>query len=192
MRLLARHRPSPSIIVAVAALCLSVIGTAAAGVASFGVLDQGEKKQVRKISRKQANGRITARAKNLSVKHATTADRAAIADRASTADSATSGAPLAYAAVEADGTLTNGYAVKNIDAGDITHPDEGAYCFQLPFTPRTAAANAQAEGDEDGILSIDLVRPFTDCPENAEAEVRNFDSNSNADQNDSFLVQFDG
>ena len=188
MNFLSGRRPSPAMVVAVLALAFAVVGTAMAGVATISVLGKQEKKQVKKIARKQANAQITARARGLSVSHATTADSA---NSAAAANSATTGAAAAYAAVNANGSLTEGYAAKNIDEGDVTNPATGSYCFELPFTPKTAAANAQATGDEDGILSVDLVSPFTDCPKDAEAEVRNFDTSEILDQNDTFMVQFD-
>lgn len=194
MNFLSGRRPTPAMVVAVLALAFAVVGTAMAGVATISVLGKQEKKQVKKIARKQANAQITARARGLSVSHATTADSAnsaATANSATSANSATTGAAAAYAAVNANGSLTEGYAAKNIDEGDVTNPATGSYCFELPFTPKTAAANAQATGDEDGILSVDLVSPFTDCPKDAEAEVRNFDSSEILDQNDTFMVQFD-
>ena len=63
----------------------------ALGGGSFAVaaLSGQEKKVVKKIVKKQANQRITARAPDLSVKHAASADRATNADQASSAGSAT-------------------------------------------------------------------------------------------------------
>jgi hypothetical protein len=172
-------------IVALLALGFAAAGTAVAGVATIGALSKGERGQVRKISRTEANRRITARSARLSVAHAATATRA---DDATSAERAATGAPIAYAAINGDGSLTPGYAAKNIGPGSVTNISPGGFCFELPFTPRTAAANAQAEPEEDGIMSIDLVPP---CPATAEAEVRNVDAETGP-QDDSFIVQFDG
>ncbi len=68
------RRPSPAIVVGVVALIVALAGTAVAGVS---VLDNREKKQVRKIARKQADARITKRAPNLSVGSAENATNAA-------------------------------------------------------------------------------------------------------------------
>jgi hypothetical protein len=173
------------------ALVFAMAGTGLAGVATIGALSKGEKGQVRKISRREADRRITARSAGLSVGHAVTADSATRADSATDAERLITGAPIAYAAVNGDGSLTAGYPAKNIDAESVTTVSPGGFCFDLPFTPVTAAANPQAELEEDGIISVDLVPPYTACPAGAEAEVRNVDAITGP-QDDSFIVQFDG
>lgn len=72
MRKLAKA-PSPAMAVAVAALVVSIAGTAVAGVATVSVLTKKEKKSVRKI----ADKRIKAMAQGLSVRFATEAGNAA-------------------------------------------------------------------------------------------------------------------
>jgi hypothetical protein len=71
MNKLRGRRPSPAMVVAVIALSMSLVGTGVA--ATISVLNKNEKQQVRKISSKVANKRITARAGNLNV---ATADKA--------------------------------------------------------------------------------------------------------------------
>ena len=61
-------RPSPAMVVAIAALVAALTGSAVAGVVSTAVLDRQEKKQVKRI----ANKRITQRAPGLSVANART------------------------------------------------------------------------------------------------------------------------
>jgi hypothetical protein len=186
MRVISRSRPSPAFVVAVIALTAAFLGTAIAGPnATTSVSKKKTKKiaktQVNKLAPDIANEEITARAPGLSVANAQNAENAVV------------GAPRAYAGIAANGTLLPGYPARGIDNAQVTHPDTGAYCFELPFAPVTAAANAEAEGDEDGILSIQLVPGnFVDCPGTAEAEVRNLDASEGFDQNDSFQVQFDG
>jgi len=174
------RRPSPGTVLGTLALVVALGGTA---IAADGGATKSAKKvtvpTVKKIAQAQAKKLINKQAKKLSVKHARTAGEA------------TTGAAAAYAAVNANGSLTSGYAVKGLSQADISRPDTGVYCFNLPFTPRTAAANAQSEGEEDGILSIDLVSPYADCPDGADAEVRNVDGGDSADQDDDFIVQFD-
>lgn len=65
MKKLRGRRPSPAMVVAVIALSMSLVGTGVA--ATISVLNKQEKQQVRKISGKVANKRITARAGNLTV-----------------------------------------------------------------------------------------------------------------------------
>ena len=68
-----RRRPSPSMIVAGAALVVALAGTAIAGpLATKSVLVKAEKKQVKKISKNQANLQIDQRAPGLSVANANT------------------------------------------------------------------------------------------------------------------------
>ena len=68
-------RPSPAILVAVAALVAALGGSAVAEVATTAKLDKGEKKQVRKIAKKKANGQIKKKAPGLSVASAENADK---------------------------------------------------------------------------------------------------------------------
>ena len=76
------RRPSPAMIVALAALVVALAGTAmAAPTAIKSILNKKEKKQVKNISKNQVN----ALAPGLSVKHA---DTAGSADTAKSADSA--------------------------------------------------------------------------------------------------------
>jgi hypothetical protein len=179
-------RPSPAMVVACVALSLALAGSAVAGTA---VLDKAvTKSKVKKIAKKQgkkqANKVLTQREASLNVNSAVTATNA---------ETAVVGAPRAYAGIAANGTLLPGYPNKGIAPEQVTNPQPGGYCFTLGFTPVTAAANAEAENEEDGILSIQLVPAnFTDCPGTASAEVHFHDPSVPEDQNDSFQVQFDG
>ena len=189
-----KRRPSPALIVAAIALVFAMVGTSVAQ-------DPVGKVTGKKV-RKFANQEIDKRAANLSVLKAKSADTATTATNAVNATNATNavnaqkaviGAPEAYAGINADASLTTGYAAKGITTADVTTPTTGIYCIVLAFTPTTAAANAQAAATEDGILSVDLVPPFNaSCPAATKAEVRNVDAGSDALQADSFLVQFDG
>jgi hypothetical protein len=192
MRLISRSRPSPAFVVAVIALTAAFLGTAIAGPGATTSVSKKKTKQiaktqVNKLAPDIANQEITARAPGLSVANAQSATNA------ENATNAVVGAPRAYAGIAANGAVLPAYPAKGIANAQVTNPDTGAYCFDLPFAPVTAAANAEAEGDEDGILTIQLVPGnFTDCPATAKAEVRNLDASEGIDQNDSFQVQFDG
>lgn len=74
MRFTSPTRPSPAIVLASVALALALVGTAIAG--PDALTSKITKAKVKSIARKQADKRITARAPNLSVDHANTADNA--------------------------------------------------------------------------------------------------------------------
>lgn len=79
-------RPSPAIVIAVAALVAAFAGSALAG--SGGMTGELTKQQVKKIAKKQANKRITRRAPGLSVANAESATNAASAANAENAANA--------------------------------------------------------------------------------------------------------
>ena len=108
------RRPSPAMIVALAALVVALAGTAmAAPTAIKSILNKKEKKQVKNIAKNQIN----ALAPGLSVKHANTAgsaDSAKHADSATNADNADalSGTTIVGTAdIEGPGLLTNNTCV---------------------------------------------------------------------------------
>jgi hypothetical protein len=86
MQRLRHSRPSPGLVVAIAALVAALAGTAVAAdpVATTARLDKKEKKQAKKIARKQ----IRKLAPGLSVDHANTADSATNAENADNATNA--------------------------------------------------------------------------------------------------------
>jgi hypothetical protein len=87
-----RRWPSPALIVSIVALVLALTGSAIAGQATISALTGSDKKKVKKI----ADKRITARAPNLSVKGA------------ETANTANGVAGEFFAVVNPDGTLARG------------------------------------------------------------------------------------
>ena len=90
MRKLRVRRPSPAMVVAIAALCMALVGTGIAASA----LNSHQKKQVRKI----ANKRITVRAPTLSVNSARTAGNvyaASVTNGCTGTDGGTGGIPVA-------------------------------------------------------------------------------------------------
>jgi hypothetical protein len=102
------RRPSPAMIVALAALVVALAGTAmAAPTAIKSILNKKEKKQVKNISKNQVN----ALAPGLSVKHAGTAGSADTAKRADTA---------------ANADAIGGVALKDISVAKSDDP--GAQC----------------------------------------------------------------
>jgi hypothetical protein len=101
-------RPSPAMVVAVLALSLAVVGTAAAGVATISAFSHKEKRQVKKIANKQ----IRKKASGLSVQQAESAD---------------SLRGLAYARINGNGTLTA--QSKGISQANVTKDGPGDYCI---------------------------------------------------------------
>lgn len=89
MNSLSSRRPSPAMVVACVALSFALAGSAVAGTeAVTSTLDTKEKKQVKKISKRQANKQIKKKAPGLSVAHATTATSANTASSAASAGNA--------------------------------------------------------------------------------------------------------
>jgi predicted ribonuclease toxin of YeeF-YezG toxin-antitoxin module len=109
-----KKRPSPAMIVAIAALSVSLVGTAFAGpIAEISNLNKKDKRTVRKISRnisgKVSNRRITQRAPGLSVAAAQNANIANVANAANSATNATN-AKNAENAENADFADSAGFA----------------------------------------------------------------------------------
>jgi hypothetical protein len=118
------RRPSPPMVVAIAALVVALAGTAmAAPTAIKSILNKQEKKQVKNIAKNQVNKL----APGLSVKHANTAGSA---DTAKNAD-ALGGQPLANVAIGRSDPTTGGVCDPNSStfvncaSVDVTLPHEG-------------------------------------------------------------------
>jgi hypothetical protein len=192
MSLFAR-RPSPAMIVAVVALSFALAGSAIAG--TDAATRDVSKSQVKKIAKKQAKKQINKLASGLSVANAQNAQNAVNAQNAENAQTAVVGSAAAYASINFNGTVETDSPSKNISNATVDNIDTGSYCFDLPFDPVTAAANANQNGeaDEDGVLTYSLnPDDYFDCPSSAEAEVRNIDAGDSSAQDDDFNVQFDG
>lgn len=128
---------------------------AALGGGSFAVAALGgsEKAVVKKIAKKQADKRITARAKDLTVKHATSADAATNAGHASNADSATKAAHATNAnhAVSADDSS----ALDGLGASDFARAGEISPAEVNSVTgPSTPGQTAEQVLEQDGQLQL--------------------------------------
>jgi hypothetical protein len=88
MRGALKQRPSPAMMVAVAALIVAVTGTAIATPIAIKSLSKKEKRVVKRIATKRANRAITRRAPRLSVASAITANSANAANSAANATNA--------------------------------------------------------------------------------------------------------
>lgn len=105
-----RAKPSPALLIAVLALVVALGGGAAAGVAVT-ALNKKERKQVKRIAKRQATKRIDQREPRLNVKSAETAARAAQATNAQNAANA--------AAAETAETAGNADTVDGLDANSL-------------------------------------------------------------------------
>ncbi len=102
------------------------------------------------------------------------------------------GAPAAYAEIEGGGGIVDTEPSRGIVDANVTSPAPGVYCVDLGFAPKTASGNAESEGSEDGIVSLQLGAPFNECPSSAEAEVRIYDAgDEEEDAGENIWVQFD-
>jgi hypothetical protein len=183
MSLFAR-KPSPAMIVAVVALSFALAGSAVAGTDGVNLkLDKKEKKQVKKISKKQANKEIRKKAGGLSVANAQNAVNAQTANSANTAGSAL---PYAYANVTAGGDVVDSLS-RNISSAEVDSPQSGVYCFQLPFQPVTGEVTPEADTDSDDIASLTLNDNGL-CPASAEVGVEIQDTDAGLDT-EAFYIQ---
>jgi hypothetical protein len=166
-----KKRPSPAMIVAMTALCVSLVGTAFAGpIAEISGLNKRDKRVIRKITRKVSgkvsNRRITKRAPGLSVAAAQNANIANVANAANSAvnaqnaqnaqnaedsDQLGSLPPSAYArstVLRSVAVLANGSVVSSSSDGvaqsNVTHPSTGVYCVDgLNPAPKTAIGTSR-------------------------------------------------
>lgn len=163
-----RRKPSPALIVAIAALSVALVGTAVAGPIAEISLNKKEKRQIRKISRniagKVSNRRISKRAPGLAVARSNVANIANIANAANTANSANTAktansantaktADSASNADKLDGKSINDVAMWAFvedngtlvrSSGGITSSKQvtGRYDVNFPRTINNCAANA--------------------------------------------------
>ena len=140
-----RRRPSPAMIVALAALVVALAGTAmAAPTAIKSILNKKEKKQANNIAKNQIN----ALAAGLSVKHANTAGSADTAKRADNADALSGTTIVGTGDIEGPGFLTTGLCVDK--ATTINGAKAGDHAVVTPPTgwpTYEVTLNARVTGD---------------------------------------------
>jgi hypothetical protein len=154
-RFLKERRISPAMIIAVVALSLAVAGTGVA--ATVSALTGGEKRTVKKIAKKQANKRITARAGSLSVNTANFAAQA--------------GGPAAFARLDNPQSATPGIIEADSrgvsDAVFSNSPATGVFCINNFPGLRSASAIGDISNpnndDTDILVVFTLGDPFGDC-----------------------------
>ena len=161
MRVFKGRRPSPSMIIASTALIIALAGTAvAAPTAIKSVLDKGEKKQVKKIAKKE----IRKAAPGLSVANATNAQNATNADKLG-GQPGSSYAPattLRTALVAANGTVDAAHS-DGVNQANVTQPVGGVYCFNgLSPAPRSVVAS-HAGGTADIFVQVQYAPPGGVC-----------------------------
>jgi hypothetical protein len=89
-------------------------------------------------------------------------------------DTGPAGTAVAYAAIEANGTVDLAHS-KGISAANVEHPGTGIYCFpNLPFTVKNIIGSPDAYGPEDGILvniTFTGTPPFGGCGESPRVRI---------------------
>lgn len=168
-------RPSHALVVSVLAVTIAIVASA---IADTGVRtsDLG-KPGVKKIAKAEAKKVLKRKESKLSVA------------------SAKVGGPAAYASIDADGSIDPAMPSRGMNSASVDNVELGAYCFDLGFSPTTAAVSPIQEGQlpDDAILSVSFdPADYVECPVSAEAEVTNLDADDGYErQNDDFNVQFD-
>jgi hypothetical protein len=141
-------RPSPAMIVAVAALVVAVVGTAmAAPTAIESVLNKKEKKQTKAIAKNQANNQITQRAPGLSVANANQANTATSAQTAANAEALSGNTVVGEGDLDGPGLVTNSSCtpvsepVPGAQPGDhvVLTPPSGWPTYEINLTARVTA-----------------------------------------------------
>ena len=166
-------RPSPAMVVAMVALCFAVVGTAVAQdpVAKI------TKSKVKSIAKKQINKA----AAGLTVAKANEATNATNANTAASATTAGTASTVAYAMVNADGTLTDPSRTKNLTSANVSKsPTAGIYCFSnLTFAAKNAVATADNSGVPATVATVRVSTPtgstLAQCPAGATVRVATFD-----------------
>ena len=144
MRRFMRGKPSPAMAVALVALSAALVGTAIAGpTAVVSLLDKGEKKQVKKISKKQANKQIKKKAPGLSVANAQHANNADNADNANNADKATD--------------ATNATNATNAENAENAATVGGNHVVKIAYR------SAGTDGANDTVLDLSGLQMKADC-----------------------------
>ncbi len=114
------------------------------------------------------------------------------ATNAVNAQTASVGSPAAYAMIEEGGGIVNTEPSRGIVDSNVTEAEAGVYCVDLSFAVKTGSGNAESQGGEDGIVSLEFGAPYFSCPESAEAEVRIYDAGAEEeDEFENIWVQFD-
>lgn len=198
MRILKR-KPSPALVVAIAALSIALVGTAVAGPIATSSLSKNERRITAKIARTLslrfikrftaplANRQITMRAPGLSVanaENASNAENAANADDADALDGKSINDVVMWAFVDNDGSLFR-------SSGGVTSTQQGTGDFDVTF-PRnvdTCAYNATNAANDNVVpapneIAVALTNGSMDT-----VTVRTGSSDGTANINDEFMLQ---
>ena len=98
---------------------------------------------------------------------------------------------VAFAYVDPNGAV-NPDVSKNITSANVTRPNTGIYCFDLPFAIRGGQATGEADATPDDFATIQVSGvqdPPLGCPAGTEASVRNWSDDAGL-ANDAFYVEF--
>lgn len=164
-----RLRLTPGLLLAVIGIVAALGGTAIAG-SHVAAKKHKSKHTDAKQDQKLIRSEIKKAAPKLSVAsatHAGSADSAANATNATnathagSADTATSAQPVAFAVINADGTVQDGKGITN---ANVTHPALGSYCVSgLSFTVRGGQVTPVFEGSR-GTTAQFTAQATGSCP----------------------------
>jgi hypothetical protein len=113
------------------------------------------------------------------------------------------GPPVAYAEINADGTLfVDGSGadqglprVRNLSQANVSHPATGVYCFSgLNFDPRSAVVSGTNGGGQNFTLATVEINPpgqLIDCGSNDTVRVRTLDIRTQALTDERFFIWFE-
>lgn len=96
--------------------------------------------------------------------------------------------PRAYALVNFNGTVEPGFTEGIPNA---TTPETGTYCFDLPFTPVSAQATGEADGEGNDMPSVTLAGTesgLTECPVGTDVEVEMWDTGFDEETEEEFFL----
>lgn len=163
---MSKTRSSLTLVIALLALLVATVGAAPAFAAA---LTKAQKTEVTKIAKKQAAKVVKQQSKTLTVAKAKTADSATTAATATTATTATTAlSPVAYAVVNADGSVVNGFA-KGITDDNVALRDISAFCFDVPFAFKTLQATPTYIGLNDDVSTKTSTRSYGTIGDSCEA-----------------------
>lgn len=159
--------PSPSMIVALIALCVALGGSAYAASQINGKNIKNGTITGKKLHSRTITSRQIARSTVRALKNRRGL-RGPRGYKGPKGDKGADGTAVAYARLAADGTIDT-TRVKGITQANISHPSAGIYCVSLSFAARNVLATLEptATGNELVYASIPAPTPSLGCPAGA-------------------------
>jgi hypothetical protein len=182
-----QSRYAPAIASAVLVALIAIAGVAVAGTATSSKKKKGlTAAQAKAI----ADQEIAAQAPGLSVARASNATNAANADNATNATNAGSANPIAFAHINADGSIDQAKS-KDMANATVSRPSMGLYCFyQLGFAFKGAQVTTDYDDSSNEIGPQFGSTASGTCTPAANAYVSLPTSNGSAQANAGFFIVF--